>query len=174
MKCSWYFFCHVSDVWVAMSEKLCPKTNFNIFFWPTMGDITHQSLTFSSLPIILSDIFISTTSRLKCCVVCCTVEGAKEMLRKHFNFFPQSGEVLSTAHSQDGRSFHYLNNIISIFEHAGHPPKIGLFEGCPEISVFAKKDRHRTMTVQASHLLSCLCLHCEKFAFLAQKWKEAK
>ena len=79
-------------------------------------------------------------------------------------FLRQSGGLLSTAHS---------HNIISIFEHAGHPSKFGLFEGCPEVNVFAKK-RQRQNFDSSSKPSFKLFVHCEKFAFLAQKCKEAK
>ena len=81
--------------------------------------------------------------------------GGQRDVEKTFQLFlPQSGGLLSTAHSQDGRSFHYLNKIISIFKHAGHPSKFGVFV----FTFLPKKDRDRTLTVQASHLLSCLCI----------------
>ena len=105
--------------------------------------------------------------------VLCSGGGQRDVEKTFQLFLPQSGGLLSTAHSQDGRSFHYLNNIISIFEHAGHPPKIGLFEGCPEVNVFAKK-RQRQNFDSSSKPSFKLFVHCEKFAFLAQKCKEAK
>ena len=44
--------------------------------------------------------------------------GGQRDVEKTFQLFlPQSGGLLSTAHSQDGRSFYYLNNVISVELH---------------------------------------------------------